>query len=64
MPYQTIRVRPGRYYRLDYYGRSHAPFITTAVITCILLICAATYAVRYQEQVCPPGRTEYHGPAC
>ena len=59
----TVRLGPGRYVRLDSYVRPRPP-IFTAIVVCILLLGAGTYALTYEEPVCPPGRTEYHGPAC
>ena len=64
MAYHTVRLAPGHYVRLDSYVKSPVPVIATAVVTILLLAGAATYALTYQEPVCPPGRTEYHGPAC
>lgn len=59
----TVRLGPLRYVRLDSYVRPRPP-IFTAIVVCVLLLGAGTYALRYEEPVCPPGRTEYHGPAC
>tara|TARA_R100000900_G_scaffold47134_1_gene37815 strand:+ start:683 stop:877 length:195 start_codon:yes stop_codon:yes gene_type:complete len=64
MAYHTVRNEQGKYIRLDSYAKSPVPTIATAIVTILLLAGAATYALTYQVPVCPPGRTEYHGPAC
>ena len=64
MAYHTVRLAPNHYARLDSYAKSPVPVIATIVITLLLFTGAATYVLTYQEPVCPPGRTEYHGPAC
>ena len=63
MALHTVRLRPGLCVLFDSYVRPGPP-IFTAIVVCVLLLGAGTYALTYENPVCPPGRTEYHGPAC
>ena len=63
MAIQTHRLGKNKFITIDSYYRPVPP-IFTAIVVCVLLLGAGTYALTYENPVCPPGRTEYHGPAC
>ena len=65
MAIHTVRLAKNKYVTLDSYSRPSrfAPIIV-GVVTCLALIGAGTYAINYQDPVCPKGIEKYYGPAC
>ena len=65
MAIHTVRLGKNRYVTLDSYSRPSplAPIIV-GVLTCLALLAAGTYALNYQEPVCPRGLEKYYGPGC
>ena len=65
MAIHTVRLGKNKYVTLDSYSRpSRLAPIIVGVVTCLALIGAGTYAINYQDRVCPKGLEKYYGPAC
>ena len=65
MAIHTVRLAKNKYVTLDSYSRpSRLAPIIVGMLTCLALISAGTYALNYQDPVCPKGLEKYYGPAC